>query len=1119
MAATPVESSGIGYFVQGTSIERYAIEEERWLAPVSLASASETPSAIHVDTDGIYVAFGRAVYRYDTDGASRVHLLNTSSNVIAIHSDENLLFFNSSAGLYSDLVSINKSTNAVISTSSVYIDSLAGSSIAPSINRIFGRSVGLSPADLTFASYSDTGLFETTGNSPYHGNYADALKTWVFDDERYVVDDSGNVYATSSFLHSGRLGSNITDIDFLDGSIPIVLDGTTLTSYSTSFLPDGVVELDVAGDDIFVNERSVLVFRQAPEESHGYAVTIVSLSDLNPSQPGDVVDPVGLAYTPDNSFVASDGTVLLLSKSHQSIFRWDPETESYSQSIRLLGAPEYVAYSAKTNVLYTSYPDGLIRQIDLSSPEIVEKPFYQLPAAPMAIVTSGSFVIAQDVSGAWSTLNSISADGVLVDSQTWQYPSAGMIWNDTNQSVYYFSTFSPSDLHTRKINIERSDSSLVLGGIGPDRDTPLHGSSLIMSPVSISPDGKLAVLGSGAVFDAVAMTVKNAGLSNSVSDIAWLDNQLYTVRNIANVVQVQKWIGETFAEDRVRQFSNTASRLFAVRPNVLLLISQDTLGKPVFQLLNADLEDAAIDGSSVQTPTVQWTPPAEMLSIDRLNASILNATADVPGTMTYSPEIGTQLNVGRQTLSVTFTPTDTVKYRAVTRAASILVRGVDFGDALKPTGSPGSDYPVTLAQDGARHVIDDTLYLGAGVDDELDGSPATTNTEGDNATGGDEDGVRFSSTIFSLPSRSASSLAITASNAAFVSAWIDFNGDGDWNDANENVVVDHAVDRGTNVVAFEVPPHSYIGSVAARIRISSQTGLQPIGLAVDGEVEDYMLQIRAAGEPIEINPVSTGTLSIEILVSNEFVYTQGGSVLARYPMSVVGNRIWAHEGQDTDETIEIPPAFTGKLLLMGDGKGGKDRILLGENQHLDLTQQLNESIRNIESIDLRGSGLNQLKLNDKAVRSMTDELSSLEIYHDSVDQVLFEGSWTVSKRTATDGETQLIVSSDEVVVNLFNDRLQHNPVHAHDVNGDGLITPLDALLVINQLSNRSRVNSRSNFADVSGDGVVAPWDALLVINHLSRRAASGEGEASAQTNNHFSLLFDAEADRRRARRS
>lgn len=76
-----------------------------------------------------------------------------------------------------------------------------------------------------------------------------------------------------------------------------------------------------------------------------------------------------------------------------------------------------------------------------------------------------------------------------------------------------------------------------------------------------------------------------------------------------------------------------------------------------------------------------------------------------------------------------------------------------------------------------------------------------------------------------------------------------------------------------------------------------------------------------------------------------------------------------------------------------------------------------------------------------------------------------------------------------------------NPTNRHDVNGDAEVSPIDALLVINDLNLRgSRSLASTNFVpppfiDVSGDGSVSPIDVLLVINYLNaRNGGGGEGE-------------------------
>ncbi len=71
---------------------------------------------------------------------------------------------------------------------------------------------------------------------------------------------------------------------------------------------------------------------------------------------------------------------------------------------------------------------------------------------------------------------------------------------------------------------------------------------------------------------------------------------------------------------------------------------------------------------------------------------------------------------------------------------------------------------------------------------------------------------------------------------------------------------------------------------------------------------------------------------------------------------------------------------------------------------------------------------------------------------------------------------------------------RQNGLSPSDVNDDGRTTPMDALLVINQIAAARRGEGESGsastarrFADVTGDGLVTPLDALQVINAIAAR--------------------------------
>jgi hypothetical protein len=172
---------------------------------------------------------------------------------------------------------------------------------------------------------------------------------------------------------------------------------------------------------------------------------------------------------------------------------------------------------------------------------------------------------------------------------------------------------------------------------------------------------------------------------------------------------------------------------------------------------------------------------------------------------------------------------------------SLVVVGVaqkdtDFGDAPDPT------YSTRLISDGARHIISPTVYLGRGVDGEADGQPNATAT-GDNY----DDGVVF---VTDLVPGEPATLQVTASTAGVLNAWIDWNADGDWDDADEQIAVDRLLAAGVNLLTINVPGRAAAGKTFARFRFSTARGLRSNGLAPDGEVEDYQIEIADAFVPL-----------------------------------------------------------------------------------------------------------------------------------------------------------------------------------------------------------------------------------------------------------------------------
>jgi Flp pilus assembly CpaE family ATPase len=71
-------------------------------------------------------------------------------------------------------------------------------------------------------------------------------------------------------------------------------------------------------------------------------------------------------------------------------------------------------------------------------------------------------------------------------------------------------------------------------------------------------------------------------------------------------------------------------------------------------------------------PVIAWPTPDPMSCGTALSANKLNATASVPGTFVYTPAAGEVPPAGAHTLSVAFTPADTMNYKTA-RASALLV--------------------------------------------------------------------------------------------------------------------------------------------------------------------------------------------------------------------------------------------------------------------------------------------------------------------------------------------------------------------------------------------------------------------------------------------------------------
>ncbi|HIF9416387.1 TPA: GEVED domain-containing protein [Photobacterium damselae] len=189
-----------------------------------------------------------------------------------------------------------------------------------------------------------------------------------------------------------------------------------------------------------------------------------------------------------------------------------------------------------------------------------------------------------------------------------------------------------------------------------------------------------------------------------------------------------------------------------------------------------------------------------------------------------------------------------------TKAPNVL--GSDLGDAPDTTVGTGiNNYTTTYENDGAQHVQADTddnglidLRIGNLWDADLGDLQDIGAIADDNNNFDDEDGVTLVQSAtkgenFDITVNVVEDSGRTSTGQRLY-AWLDFNLDGDWDDAGEQVVADTSAAIGNNSYSVPIPVSAVVGYSYLRVRLCSDVGCDsPIGLANDGEVEDYRVLI------------------------------------------------------------------------------------------------------------------------------------------------------------------------------------------------------------------------------------------------------------------------------------
>ncbi|MCD8402368.1 M4 family metallopeptidase [Tenacibaculum finnmarkense] len=183
-----------------------------------------------------------------------------------------------------------------------------------------------------------------------------------------------------------------------------------------------------------------------------------------------------------------------------------------------------------------------------------------------------------------------------------------------------------------------------------------------------------------------------------------------------------------------------------------------------------------------------------------------------------------------------------------------------------------------------------------------------TNTTGANGGYGN-----FTSKVATVSQGSTNQLVLSAGFSSskyneYFTVWIDYNKDGDFTDAGEKVITGNsssATNRITNIV---IPVNARLGQTRMRVSMKYNSESTSCGTFVDGEVEDYTVNITTA--------TSVANTLITMSTSGEDIKTQEASNLSIYPNPSVDFVHVDLASKATNITYKIV-SITGSIVQKG----------------------------------------------------------------------------------------------------------------------------------------------------------------------------------------------------------
>ncbi|NBD37612.1 MAG: hypothetical protein GVY10_03480 [Verrucomicrobia bacterium] len=537
----PFRHGDLVYFSgDGNVLHRYDLRQADWLSSIPL---SGEPTAMAVDEDGIYLAYGKTLVRRRPDGGGEAVLHEFASPVASLETDQALLFALVESGGWFDLHSMQKSTGTPID--SVFAPGHFGLDVAKGTNKIYLANHNLGGTDMRSFGYVETGeIFEPKFSVGTRSNVGLTERAWVMPDQQYLLDDDGMLFNAVESEYVGDIGHAMKDVAFRGNWQPVLLKAHEVVGLTAGYVVTGSIPISVPAEEIQIHAGEIFLFAPDAMAAKGLSVTTHPLSSLSlpPLNRPLAIDEA--VFVADDVLVDRNGIVYLYAKALKTLFRWDPGRYRWLESLYTGYKFEQLSYHAGTHTLFGTHLSGWVMRYDLGETNPQAEAFAKVEGTPSGILAMDENIFVHYMGIQYNNPYRVFriSDGKLLGPDHFSGPPRAVdyLWDAKRRRLVL--------LNEEGSHGEVESWKVKENGEFTDKRSTSASQVVIRSPLRMSPDQSVYITGRGGMLDASDLN-ETAFLPGLLRDAAWLGDGLFTLWNFFEhepvggpfKTKIQKW--------------------------------------------------------------------------------------------------------------------------------------------------------------------------------------------------------------------------------------------------------------------------------------------------------------------------------------------------------------------------------------------------------------------------------------------------------------------------------------------------------------------------------------------------------------------------------------------------